>query len=83
MPGEFPADLRADVQAEVVRIMKLLQEAGWSVDVISWEPNWDRARERRLNFAATHKAGKRVHSTCPESSLPARLLALLVLNKTG
>jgi len=77
MPGEFPTDLRADVQTEVIRIVKLLREAGWSVDVISWEPNWDTASERRVNFAATHKAGKRVLSTCPESSLPARLLAVL------
>jgi hypothetical protein len=77
MSGEFPTDLRADVQTEVVRIVKLLQEAGWSVDVISWEPNWDTASERRVNFAPTHMAGKRVHSTCPESTLPGRLLAVL------
>jgi hypothetical protein len=60
MAGEFPADLRADLQAEVVRMLKLLQEAGWSVDPIHWESGWDRTSELRVGFTAKSEAGKSV-----------------------
>jgi hypothetical protein len=82
MPGEFPVGLRADLQADVVRVMRLLQEADWTVDVISWESRWDKGSERRVNFAATHKTGKRIRLTCPVSRLPERLLALLARIQT-
>jgi hypothetical protein len=77
MAGEFPTDLRAEVQTEVARILKLVQEAGWRVDPIYWESGWDGASERRVTFTAKSEAGKRVHSTCPESALPWRLSSLL------
>jgi hypothetical protein len=78
MLGEFPADLRADLQSEVARIVNLLQEMGWSIDVVGWQPTSDAASERRISFIA-RKSGNSVHSTCAESSLPTRLLALLGL----
>jgi hypothetical protein len=77
MAGEFPHDLQATVQADVTRILQLLKEAGWSVDPIYWEPNWDRTSERRVCFSAISRTGKRILSTCPEKSLPERLMVLL------
>jgi hypothetical protein len=82
MAGEFPVGLREDLQAEVVRVMRLLQESDWTVDVISWESRWLKSSERRINFAATHKTGKRIRLTCPVSRLSERLLALLAKIET-
>ncbi len=76
MLGGFPSDLRADIQSEAVRIVDLLQELGWTIDIVGWDPTSDTVGERRISFIA-HKAGNSVHSICPEGRLPARLLALL------
>jgi hypothetical protein len=83
MQCELPSDLRADIKAEVVRIVKLLEGAGWTVDAINWEPNWDKGSERRVNFSATHKAGKRFHSTCPQSSLSDSAIGVAGLASTA
>jgi hypothetical protein len=76
MLGNFPADLREDIQEEAVRIVNLLQGMGWTIDVIGWDPTSGATSERCISFVA-HKSGNSVQSTCPESSLPTRLLALL------
>jgi hypothetical protein len=76
MLGEFPTDLRADIQSEAVRIVTLLQEMGWSIDVIGWDQTSMAVGERRISFIA-RKSGNSVHSICAESSLPSQLLALL------
>ena len=76
MLGEFPADLRVDIRSEAVRIVNLLEGMGWSIDVIGWDKTSEAAGERRICLVA-HKSGNSVHSICPESGLPARLLALL------
>jgi hypothetical protein len=76
LADQFRADLRADIQAEVARILPLLKEAGWSVDPIQREPVAG-LNEHRVTFFAKSQTGKCVHSTCSESNLPARLLALL------
>ena len=76
MLGEFPTDLRADVRSEAVRIVNLLQEMGWSIDVIGWDQTSEAVGERRISFIA-RKSGNSVHTICTQSSLPTRLLALL------
>jgi hypothetical protein len=79
MAGELPTNLRPDVKAEAIRILTLVQEAGWSVEPISWEPVWDRSGERRIGFTARLEGRRIVYSTCPESLLPVRLASLLNL----
>jgi hypothetical protein len=76
LADQFPVDLRSDVRAEVVRILPLLKEAGWSVDSIQWEPIAGQ-KDRRVTFSARSETGTNIHSTCPESMLATRLLSLL------
>jgi hypothetical protein len=65
------------VRAEVVRLLPLLKAAGWNVDPIHWESTSETSIDRRISFSAKSDTGKQFRSTCPESSLPARLTFLL------
>jgi hypothetical protein len=49
----------------------LLQDMGWSIDIIGWDKTSGAAGERRISFVA-HNSGNGVHSICPESGLPTR-----------
>lgn len=75
MVAEFPADLHFDVKSELTRILPLLKEVGWNISPIQWDSQT--AKDRRIAFTATSDTGKRVHLTCPEDRLAARLNALL------
>jgi hypothetical protein len=69
--------MRADVQAEITHVLPLLKEAGWDIQQIQWEVSRESPNERRICFTAKSRTGKRVHLTCPETSLPERIARLL------
>jgi hypothetical protein len=77
MAGEFPPDLRADIQAEVLRLLPVLKAAGWTVDPIRRETTSDTSGQQRVTFSAKSITGKQVLSSCPESRLLERLTALM------
>ena len=69
------------MRAEVVRLLLLVKAAGWNVDPIHWDSTPETSIDRRVSFSAKSDTGKQFRSTCPESSLPARL-TFLVSNTT-
>jgi len=77
MAGEFPPDLPADIQAEVLRLLQVLKAAGWTIDPIRRETTSDTSRERRVTFSAKSITGRHVLSSCPEGRLLERLTAIL------
>ena len=75
MDAEFPADLKPDIQGEVVRILPMLKAVGWTLDPIRWD--WVSVQDRWVYFAARSGKGRQSYVTCAEDSLPERLTLLL------
>jgi hypothetical protein len=75
MDAEFPADLKPDIQGEVVRILPMLRAAGWTLDPIRWD--WVSVQDRWVYFGARSSEGSQAYITCAEDLLPERLTLLL------
>ena len=77
MLEEVPADLPRDIREEVAAIIKVLREVGWDVGPIIREARDKNMGSKGVSFVAKSTNGRTVNCTCSQTSLPARLTALL------
>jgi hypothetical protein len=68
MPEDFPPDLREDVRAQLLPIVKKAREAGWQI-----RATWESERERWVTVRANSQFGGSVFLSCEESQLVERL----------